>query len=67
MVDSDFQIGVGGGGGGGLRAPVGSKKKGGGGGGGELRASVWSKNKGGLALPLDPPLISDVNDTSSSG
>ena len=39
----------------------------GGGGGGELRASVWSKNKGGLALPLDPPLISDVNDTSSSG
>ena len=38
-----------------------------GGGGGELRASVWSKNKGGLALPLDPPLISDVNDTSSSG
>ena len=31
-----------------------------------LRASVWSKNKGGLALPLDPPLISDVNETSSS-
>ena len=37
------------------------------GGGGGLRASVWSKNKGGLALPLDPRLISDVNDTSSSG
>ena len=36
------------------------------GGGGGLRASVWSKNKGGLALPLDPPLISDVNDTSLS-
>ena len=39
----------------------------GGGRGGGLRASVWSKNKGGLALPLDPPLISDVNDTLSSG
>ena len=39
----------------------------GGGGGGGLRASVWSKNKGGLALPLDPLLISDVNDTLSSG
>ena len=38
----------------------------GGGGGGGLRASVWSKNKEGLAPPLDPPLISDVNDTSSS-
>ena len=36
------------------------------GGGGGLRASVWSKNKEGLAPPLDLPLISDVNDTSSS-
>ena len=34
--------------------------------GGGLRASVWSKNKGGLALLPDPPLISDVNETSLS-
>ena len=38
----------------------------GGGWGGGRRASVWSKNTGGVALLLDPPLISDVNETSLS-
>ena len=39
---------------------------GGWGGGGGFGPQFGLKIRGGLALPLDPPLISDVNETSSS-